>query len=134
MYPQHSDMMIISSNCCSSSSSNNSNTLTLSTTSSCKNSILGDLPVYNSKNFSNPNPRSNLNPPKLIFNHSKPKQIVTTERISLLQRSFEKLNQHSNNNTSNNNSNNNNNNNNNLKRGNDLTNLNEKPTKLLKYN
>ncbi|KAG2382250.1 hypothetical protein C9374_005452 [Naegleria lovaniensis] len=62
-----------------------------SSTSTSKQSILGDLPVFNAKNFSKPNPRSHLNPPKLLYTHSKPKQIVTTDRTSLLQRHFEKL-------------------------------------------
>ncbi|KAF0981128.1 hypothetical protein FDP41_012916 [Naegleria fowleri] len=69
-----------------------------SSTSTSKQSILGDLPVFNAKNFSKPNPRSHLNPPKLIYTHSKPKQIVTTDRTSLLQRHFEKLHLSANNN------------------------------------
>ena len=61
-----------------------------STTSTSKISILGDLPVFNSQNFSKPNPRSNLNPPKLFYAHTKPKYLVNSDRTSLLQRHFEK--------------------------------------------
>ncbi|KAL9657236.1 hypothetical protein ABK040_011458 [Willaertia magna] len=90
----------------SSSSSNYTNnknnnnhserTTTTTTTSTSNNnsnsSGLDDFPIFNNKNFSKPNPRTNLKPPKLFFNHEAPKQTIETDRTSLLQRYFEKLN------------------------------------------
>ena len=78
-----------------------SSSASAASTSSSKNSILGNLPSFDASNFSKPNPRSNLKPPKLYYNHSKPKQIVTTDRTSLLQRYFEKLHLSSNSNNMN---------------------------------